>query len=160
MGRIEERKKKLLERNKATYAGMTDKEQRDHFAAAVAATKAKKAANRASSPANQQPKEPPAPDFDLPCQPAGWGVAVARHCLLMPGRSVRYAAYLRTAHWRQVLARKLEAVGGKCERCGRDWRVMVAHRHCDTLYAEANADLEATCGACRRDQARREKARR
>ena len=66
---------------------------------------------------------------------------------------VCYSQYLRTNHWRLLSARlrrnALRYCQG-CARCGAKIRLVVHHRHYDTLGCERKEDLEVVCWKCHR----------
>ncbi len=67
-----------------------------------------------------------------------------------PGLSrMRYADYLRTAHWRDVRAMAMLRAGRQCKRCeSTDRRLDVHHLSYDRLGREAESDLTVLCAVC------------
>lgn len=64
-------------------------------------------------------------------------------------RKMRYADYLKTWHWHQILRWILWRARGKCERCLAAHVVLhVHHRTYDRLGQELPEDLEALCRPC------------
>lgn len=66
---------------------------------------------------------------------------------------VSYEQYRKTRHWRVLSARlRRNAVryGPGCARCSSKMRLVVHHKHYDTLGCERKEDLEVVCWKCHR----------
>jgi 5-methylcytosine-specific restriction endonuclease McrA len=63
-------------------------------------------------------------------------------------RSLPYAAYLRTAHWRNLRTQVLAGVHDKCELCGSARATQVHHKTYKRIGRERAEDLMAVCAPC------------
>ena len=61
-----------------------------------------------------------------------------------------YKKYLRTEHWKEFRKEYLE-LNPFCERCGRD-AITVHHLNYDCLFNETDADVEALCSDCHKEE--------
>ena len=59
-----------------------------------------------------------------------------------------YAEYLGSDHWKDVRARKLEAIGFCCESCSTKSYLQVHHLTYSRVGAERLGDLMVLCGRC------------
>lgn len=73
---------------------------------------------------------------------------------------MNYQAYLRSDHWRELSAAKIEDVNFRCERCRRKTGLEVHHKHYKTLGRERLTDIEALCRSCHEKHHAAELARR
>ena len=63
----------------------------------------------------------------------------------------KYQNYIASAKWKRLRVRKIESVGGVCERCGISKfsvKLEVHHLHYRTLEKESLDDLQVLCHAC------------
>jgi 5-methylcytosine-specific restriction endonuclease McrA len=69
---------------------------------------------------------------------------------LRRGDHSEYELYLRSRPWRALRARLIVARGGACERCGRDYLVVleVHHRSYRRIGRELDSDLQVLCASC------------
>lgn len=63
-------------------------------------------------------------------------------------RRACYQDYLKTEHWKQRRASKLEAAGHRCQLCGADGPLEVHHLTYANLFHEQDADLIVVCRSC------------
>lgn len=63
-------------------------------------------------------------------------------------RSLPYAAYLRTEHWRRVRADALRRAQNRCQLCNRSDSLQVHHRSYDRRGAERPSDVIVLCDPC------------
>lgn len=70
-----------------------------------------------------------------------------------------YRKYLRTAYWRGIRAIKIQELGNKCEKCGRDNHLQCHHLHYN-LRGREHMDLsclQVLCNVCHQDIHRKKK---
>ena len=72
---------------------------------------------------------------------------VKQHCAAKINRFVPYAEYLVSDWWKERRERKLRSVKYECQRC-INMATEVHHKHYDSLWREADKDLEALCRPC------------
>jgi len=63
-------------------------------------------------------------------------------------RSLSYAEYLQTNHWKRTRNHALRRAGFHCSRCNANRELQVHHLTYERLGAERDSDLEVLCKAC------------
>ena len=59
-----------------------------------------------------------------------------------------YLEYIKSKEWRKKRVVALIRANGFCERCGKQSKLQVHHRHYRTLFNEGPDDLKALCSRC------------
>ena len=59
-----------------------------------------------------------------------------------------WSRYLCLAHWKLIRAKKLIAVGERCELCGSTKNLHVHHLSYENIFQEELEDLQVLCCAC------------
>jgi hypothetical protein len=82
-----------------------------------------------------------------------------RHKRLRRGDHHEYELYLSSRPWRALRAR-LIAARGACERCGRDYLVVLQlhHHNYQRLGRELDSDLQVLCAPCHEQADRQRRA--
>ncbi len=65
-------------------------------------------------------------------------------------RSMPYADYLKTEHWRSIRRVAVYQAREKCERCGATGLLHVHHKTYENLGLETALDVEVLCPTCHR----------
>ena len=63
---------------------------------------------------------------------------------------MKYDDHIGSRYWNEIRQRILKRSDGKCEKCGKMWRLQIHHINYDRVGRELDSDLLAVCQPCHR----------